>query len=95
MATEADLRRQHRLQVMLDSDELKAIDAWRFKRHMPSRAAAIRDLIRRGLLTTDDPRTLAKSEIGPVTGKSTDFGVIDVADTNASRPTSKGPDTSE
>jgi hypothetical protein len=41
--------RQVRLQVMLRLDELAAIDDWRFARRMPSRAAAIRELLRRGL----------------------------------------------
>jgi hypothetical protein len=34
---------------MLTDDELKALDDWRFKRRMPSRAAAIRELLKRGL----------------------------------------------
>lgn len=34
---------------MLDDIELEAIDNWRFKTRMPSRAAAIRELLRRGL----------------------------------------------
>ncbi len=43
------LSRETRLQIMLDDEELAAIDDWRFKRRMPSRAAAIRELLRRGL----------------------------------------------
>jgi hypothetical protein len=35
---------------MLDVDELEAIDAWRFDHRLPTRAAAIRELIRRGLM---------------------------------------------
>jgi hypothetical protein len=34
---------------MLDTDELKALDDFRFSRRMPSRAAAVRELLRRGL----------------------------------------------
>jgi hypothetical protein len=41
--------RGERLQIMLTKDELVAVDNWRFKRHMPSRAAAVRELLRRGL----------------------------------------------
>jgi len=41
--------RDERLQIMLDPQELKALDDWRFKARMPSRAAAVRELIRRGL----------------------------------------------
>jgi hypothetical protein len=44
-----DTGRPERLQVMLTADELSALDDWRFARRMPSRAAAIRDLLRRGL----------------------------------------------
>jgi hypothetical protein len=41
--------RDERLQIMLTEHELSALDDWRFARRMPSRAAAIRDLLRRGL----------------------------------------------
>jgi hypothetical protein len=41
--------RIERLQIMLDAKELKALDDWRFKKRMPSRAAAVREIIRRGL----------------------------------------------
>jgi hypothetical protein len=41
--------RDERLQIMLDADELQALDDWRFKHRMPSRAAAVRELLRRGL----------------------------------------------
>jgi metal-responsive CopG/Arc/MetJ family transcriptional regulator len=38
-----------RLQITLSPEELKAVDDFRFQNRMPSRAAAIRDLFRRGL----------------------------------------------
>ena len=41
--------RGERLQVMLTLDELRALDDFRFRGRMPSRAAAIRELLRRGL----------------------------------------------
>lgn len=41
--------RGERLQIMLTQEELTALDDWRFKRQMPSRAAAVRELLRRGL----------------------------------------------
>jgi len=41
--------REERLQIMLTASELEALDTWRFTAHMPSRAAAIRELLRRGL----------------------------------------------
>ena len=34
---------------MLTPQELRALDDWRFKSRMPSRAAAIRELLKRGL----------------------------------------------
>ena len=41
--------REKRIQIMLDDAELAAIDDWRFKQRMPSRAAAIRQLLQIGL----------------------------------------------
>jgi hypothetical protein len=43
------LNRPERLQIMLSPEELQALDDWRFARRMPSRAAAIRELLKRGL----------------------------------------------
>jgi hypothetical protein len=34
---------------MLNADELAALDDWRFARRMPSRASAVRELLRLGL----------------------------------------------
>ncbi|HVY52515.1 MAG TPA: hypothetical protein VHA07_13260 [Devosia sp.] len=44
-----ELRRGERLQIMLEAAELRAIDDFRFAKRMPSRAAAVRELMRRGL----------------------------------------------
>lgn len=44
-----ELRRGERLQIMLDADELNAIEDFRYANRMPSRAAAVRELLRRGL----------------------------------------------
>jgi hypothetical protein len=41
--------REERLQVMLTPEEVQALDDFRFKTRMPSRAAAIRELLKRGL----------------------------------------------
>ena len=41
--------REERLQIMLTEDELATIDDWRFARRMPTRAAAVRELLKRGL----------------------------------------------
>ena len=43
------LQRGERLQIMLEAEELKALDDFRYANHMPSRAAAVRELLRRGL----------------------------------------------
>jgi hypothetical protein len=45
-----DRDRTERLQVMLSADEIAAIDNFRFQARMPSRAAAVRELLRRGLI---------------------------------------------
>jgi len=60
--------REQRLQIMLTDAELGALDNWRFARHMPSRAAAIRELLRRGL--TAEGFALADPDM-----RSRDFGV--------------------
>ena len=44
-----ELNRGERLQIMLMPEELRVIDTWRFAKRMPSRAAAIRELLKRGL----------------------------------------------
>lgn len=65
-----DHYRTERLQIMLDEAELKAIDEWRFDMRMPTRAAAIRELLRRGLNTPAEPVR------DPTQVRSTDFGVV-------------------
>ncbi len=45
----ANVTRGERLQIMLTVKELEALDTWRFATRMPSRAAAIRELLKRGL----------------------------------------------
>jgi hypothetical protein len=61
--------RGERLQIMLTKNELTAVDQWRFNRHMPSRAAAVRELLRRGL--SAEGFNLADGAT-----KSTDFTVV-------------------
>jgi hypothetical protein len=69
--TESVLR-QERLQIMLDSDELRAVDTFRFKHRMPSRAAAVRELFRLGLAAAGaEIRTVATEG-----AKSSDYGVL-------------------
>jgi hypothetical protein len=65
-------KRIERLQIMLAANELNALDDWRFSHRMPSRASAVRELLKRGLaaegflLTKDD-------------AKSSDFGITIVS----------------
>lgn len=64
-----DLTREQRLQIMLTEEELKTIDDWRFARRMPTRAAAVRELLKRGL-AADGFASAIQGE------KSQDFGVV-------------------
>lgn len=41
--------RGERLQIMLSPEELAVLDDFRFKHRMPTRAAAVRELLRLGL----------------------------------------------
>lgn len=68
----AQRMRGERLQIMLAFEELVLVDNFRFKRRMPSRAAAVRELFRRGLAAEGFPTA------GPGL-KSSDFGVADRA----------------
>jgi hypothetical protein len=63
------LVREERLQIMLSPEELKAVDNFRFVHRMPSRAAAVRELLRSGLGTAG-----AVSENAGV--KSRDYSVL-------------------
>lgn len=60
--------RGERLQVMLSPEELTTIDDFRFRHRMPTRAAAVRELLKMGLaaLATDGGRM-----------KSSSYGVFD------------------
>ncbi len=69
-----DLTRGERLQIMLTGEELEAVDNWRFNKRMPSRAAAIRELLKRGL-------SAEGFEVADGGSKSGDFGVTDTSST--------------
>ncbi len=64
--------RGERLQIMLSADELMVLDDFRFKKRMPSRAAAIRELLKRGLSAEGFQAAAfgAKSEDYGVTGRT-------------------------
>lgn len=68
----SDLARGERLQIMLTVEELALLDSWRFARRMPSRAAAVRELLKRGLIAEGFERVAggSKSEDFRVTGTS-------------------------
>jgi hypothetical protein len=61
--------RIERLQIMLTDEELAAVDDWRFSRRMPSRAAAVRELLKRGLAA--EGFALANKST-----KSKEFGIL-------------------
>lgn len=65
-----ELERPERLQIMLSKEELAALEDWRFEKRMPSRAAAVRELLRRGLTAEG----FLTAEPG---AKSQDFGVVE------------------
>ena len=62
-----DLRAE-RLQVMLSPEELAALDDFRFKHRMPTRAAAVRELLKFGLAAAGVDATVGV--------KSSSFGVF-------------------
>ena len=66
----SELERGGRLQIMLSAEELRAVENWRFDKRMPSRAAAVRELLRRGLLA--EGFTVAAEG-----ARSGSFGVLD------------------
>lgn len=67
------ITRGERLQIMLTEVELKAVDDWRFGKRMPSRASAIRELLKRGLAAEGFEVALAgeqSKQFGVVSGPS-------------------------
>jgi hypothetical protein len=60
--------RGERLQIMLSPEELTVLDDFRFKKRMPSRASAVRELLRRGLAAEG----FALAAVG---AKSAEYGV--------------------
>ena len=63
------LVREERLQIMLSPEELNAVDTFRFAHRMPSRAAAVRELLRYGLAA----QGAVRENVGV---KSRDYGVL-------------------
>ena len=78
----SELTRGERLQIMLTKEELRALDDWRFKRRMPSRASAVRELLKRGLA--------AEGFIIAADGsKSKDFGMVKQTNGRAAQETQR------
>jgi hypothetical protein len=71
-----DGSRDERLQIMLTQEELILLDDFRFKGRMPSRAAAVRELLKRGLAALATPA----AGFGR---KSSDYGVGEDAEVDA------------
>jgi len=65
--------REERLQIMLAPNELAAVDSFRFAQRMPSRAAAVRELIRLGLAASNSP-------VAQPGQRSSEFGVLNTPD---------------
>ena len=65
-----ELNRGERLQIMLTGEELVALDDWRFAKRMPSRASAVRELLKRGLAAEG-------FDLADQGSKSKDYGVVD------------------
>lgn len=63
-------KRSERLQILLAPPELEAIDDWRYDHRIPTRAAAIRELLRRGLNTEDQEAPANNAD-------TTQYSVID------------------
>jgi hypothetical protein len=61
-------QRGERLQIMLSPEELVVVDDFRFKKRMPSRAAAVRELLKRGLAAEG-------FELAAAGAKSSEYGV--------------------
>ena len=71
--------RGERLQLMLTPEELTVLDDFRFKSRMPSRASAVRELLKRGL-------AVEGFDAAAFGAKSEDFGILDQEpDSHASR----------
>ena len=64
----AERTRGERLQIMLSAEELVLIDNFRFAKRMPSRAATVRELFKRGLAAEGFLSA-------PAGARSKDFGV--------------------
>ena len=61
--------RAERLQIMLSPEEVTVLDDFRFKKRMPSRASAVREMLKRGLAAEG----FASAAYG---SKSSEYGIV-------------------
>ena len=81
-----EITRGERMQIMLTAAEVAALDDWRFAKRMPSRAAAIRELLKRGLAADGFDAADAGSQ-------SKQFGVVSNEPAPEEKRTGKGNGT--
>jgi hypothetical protein len=74
-----EITRGERMQIMLTATEVAALDDWRFAKRMPSRAAAIRELLKRGLAADG-------FDTAGVGAQSKSFGVVPEQPRTGKRP---------
>jgi len=77
--------RDERLQIMLEPGELRAVDDFRYKFRLPSRAAAVRELLKRGLTSAPTGEVDDRS-------RSQDFGVLGIANGSRFKDADNPPD---
>ena len=82
MPNSSGQKRSERLQILLAPEELAAIDDWRYDNRIPTRAAAIRELLRRGLNSNEMDAPADNAE-------TSEYGVLD--DRLSYVPKSAGP----
>jgi len=75
--------RGERLQIMLSGEELTVLDDFRFRKRMPSRAAAVRELLKRGLAAEG-------FETASFGSKSADYGVLSDSPDGREKPDGHG-----
>ena len=88
---ERHLKRSEKLQLLLDEEELKAIDDWRFLHRFPSRAAALRELLRRGLLASPIHGGPLTKNVTTGEFRVVDDDVLEILDADEPRPKEPSP----
>jgi len=75
-------KRTERLQILLEVEEMTALDDWRFAHRVPTRGAAVRELMRLGLNGKAEDLLAQRANGG--TAASRDYGVLQSPDDLAS-----------